>query len=101
MIVDHLEFFVDTEEEVALAAIVSVKGSDAGFVLERRDLGVGVASEDDRIGQVLVWKLRILASVLIAKAGLVEGDVAGPLEHARSLVKISVKLAIAELGRDL
>ena len=101
MIVDHREFFVDTDGEVALAAIVSVKGSDAGLVLERRDDGVGVASEDDRVGKVLVWKLRIIASILVAIAGLVEGGLAGPLDHTRSLIKVFEKLAIAELGRDL
>ena len=87
MIVGHREFLVDTFDVVALAAIVSEKGGDAGVVRERR-LGVGVSSEDDRIGKVLVRKLRINTIILITIAGLVKGVLAGPLDHTCSLVKI-------------
>jgi hypothetical protein len=70
LIADQNELVLDTIDVVALAAIVSVQGRDAGIVLGRRS-GVVVTSEDDSIGKVLVRKLRINTSIFITKAGLV------------------------------
>jgi hypothetical protein len=78
---------------VTLTVVVSEKGSDAGVVLRR--LGSGIGTENDAIGQVLVFQR---ARVRITIAGLVQSVLAGPLDKVRFLVVLRVEVAVAELG---